>query len=1400
MPSVSNTPVKLSPIAEQVAECYALVYPEAPGRSKALQWINRARKATTGESGFKSTQLNEAIEELVAAQVLLPSVEGVRGVAARGPLALLGNLTRFCVSAHERGTAKLILNELEQSSHGPGYGSHYSYRPNFNSFEHLEQQVRLALIGDTFERLANERLPAHIWIWLTEPRAKPYLERLPMEHRQVACTFGLSYLIHFLHPTQEFAKSCESVAPNERDRAFLARVYAFQGKFKKAITLIKSIELKSPQIKHVQMECQALRAMISTLKGDDQAALASIEATLEIERNGSRKRILYPDTLCFSIALFSLVRLDTTESRALLKSLIAARTKLKIESDMDLLLLAAENADKPVSHSGSFYVPGSPSIISALYAIASRWHSNYNYPESHTGIHYWLQMITRQASQSGYHWVVAELQTVLEASFTNSEQLEPDIRALFAEQSANARREAMGAQSLTHLVTPIEPWEYSLRELEQLALKSKRPETQKKKDTTAKARRLIWQLSDHHGSAVEVTPVEQTRGKNGEWSSGRRVALKRLLEQADTMEHLIDQDLKASRSIQKVASYGWGGATTYETTQRTTYQLVGHPGVYDPQGERVDVVERPPVLHLSEADGTIRLIVEPELKSGHYLSELDAGNRRLNVTHFTAAHRRIDEAIPAAGLRVPSNASDRLHSLLNSLAGDISVQGDTDVAEDSLVEGDSAPLLAIEPFGSSLRVRIRVEPLPASGTFFDAGTGGSVVYVQTATGSQSVQRDLDMENTHVQNMVMQSSVLASHYDGRPHMVLDETLDALELLEEAQEAGIRCLWPEELPFRIKARANVKQVNLSVKSGKDWFTASGSLALGDTGEDLTLERLLKLVTEQPGTRFIELGNGDFVSLSTTLKQQLDTLQAFSRPKRDDSSAPQIHPMALLALDPLIDNATIKADKTWKQLRQRISDALTQTPTVPAALQAELRTYQQEGFAWLAQLGQIGAGACLADDMGLGKTVQALAVLLSRAEGGPTLVVAPTSVVGNWLQEAQRFAPSLKMLVYADITQQRHAMLTDISAFDVVVISYGLLVNDIEYLEKVHWHSVVLDEAQSIKNAATRRAKCARQLHADFRIVTTGTPVQNNLMDLHSLFAFLNPQLLGSETAFRRRFALPITRDNDLHAREQLQMVVSPFLLRRHKRDVLKELPARTEITLDVKLSGEEALLYETIRQEALASLEQGSSESQDIGKQKFIILSYLTKLRRLCCNPSLVSPGWTGPTSKLDVFSDTLAELIASGHKALVFSQFVDHLKIIEQHLIAQSISYQYIDGSVPAKQRTSRVSAFQGGVGDVFLISLTAGGTGLNLTAADYVIHLDPWWNPAVEDQASDRAHRLGQQRPVTIVRMVTTGTIEEQIQVLHGSKRDLADSVLAGADSPAFDTDTMIRLLKGSAD
>jgi len=467
------------------------------------------------------------------------------------------------------------------------------------------------------------------------------------------------------------------------------------------------------------------------------------------------------------------------------------------------------------------------------------------------------------------------------------------------------------------------------------------------------------------------------------------------------------------------------------------------------------------------------------------------------------------------------------------------------------------------------------------------------------------------------------------------------------------------------------------------------------------------------------------------------------------------------------------------------------MSQEPKVPKAFEADLRPYQEEGFQWMARLAEAGFGACLADDMGLGKTVQALALLLRRGKAGPALVVAPTSVCANWAAEILKFAPALSVRHLSE--GDREQTLDSLEPMDVLLCSYGLLHTESERLKAIEWSTVILDEAQAIKNAFTKRSQAAMELKAGFRLILSGTPLENHLGELWNLFRFINPGMLGSLDAFQRRFQTPIERDKDPEALHRLRRITAPFLLRRTKGQVLEELPTRTEITLELEPSAEETAFLEALRQKSLETLDaEKSAEGQTMQ-----VLAAITRLRRACCNPSLVQPELHIESSKLTAFLELAEELRENRHRALVFSQFVDHLSILRKALDDRGFAYQYLDGSTPAKARLRSVQAFQQGEGELFLISLKAGGTGLNLTGADYVIHMDPWWNPAVEDQASDRAHRIGQTRPVTIYRLIIKGSIEQKIVGLHQSKRQLADQLLDERTSTArLDAQALLSLLR----
>jgi SNF2 family DNA or RNA helicase len=613
---------------------------------------------------------------------------------------------------------------------------------------------------------------------------------------------------------------------------------------------------------------------------------------------------------------------------------------------------------------------------------------------------------------------------------------------------------------------------------------------------------------------------------------------------------------------------------------------------------------------------------------------------------------------------------------------------------------------------------------------------------------------------------------------------------LELLEVLQELAdvVQIEWPAGVKFRVSRAYGVEDLQVSLGRQRDWFVADGGLRLDD-GTVLELRRLLDATRAGHG-RFVPLGEDGFLALSENLARRLNEVALL-----DDanSGAAKLPLTAALALADATEGAHLQATEEWQQAIQRIQEALALQPEPPTTLQAQLRAYQVDGFQWLARLAHWGGGACLADDMGLGKTLQALAMLLRRAPEGPALVIAPTSVCQNWLDEAQRFAPTLRVQWFNGAN--RAALLEAVGPYDVLVCSYTLLQQEIESFQEKSWHSVVLDEAQAVKNFSTKRAQAVLALKADFRLAVTGTPVENRLEELWMVFRFLNPGLLGSRERFLERFATPIERSNNAEVRAHLRRLIAPFILRRTKSEVLTELPPRTEITLSVEPEADESAFHEALRQNTLATLADATVPAN---RKRFQVLTELMRVRRACCHPQLIAPETTVSSAKLKAFADLVTELVANRHKALVFSQFVDYLSLLRAQLDSMGIRYQYLDGSTPAAERAQRVQAFQGGAGELFLISLRAGGVGLNLTAADYVIITDPWWNPAVEDQAASRAHRMGQERPVTVYRLVVKGSIEERIMQLHGEKRALAEGLFTGEEfGGAWSVDDLMQLLRG---
>jgi SNF2 family DNA or RNA helicase len=462
-------------------------------------------------------------------------------------------------------------------------------------------------------------------------------------------------------------------------------------------------------------------------------------------------------------------------------------------------------------------------------------------------------------------------------------------------------------------------------------------------------------------------------------------------------------------------------------------------------------------------------------------------------------------------------------------------------------------------------------------------------------------------------------------------------------------------------------------------------------------------------------------------------------------------------------------------------------------PTGFRGRLRPYQERGLAWLSFLGGLGLGACLADDMGLGKTIQLLALLVAeRAQGrdrsgrpAPTLLVCPMSVVGNWQREAERFAPDLEVHVHHGAERLAGEDLTRaVAEADLVLTTYGLAVRDQRALTAIEWGRVVLDEAQNIKNAAAKQAQTVRALKATQRVALSGTPVENRLAELWSIMEFLNPGLLGSAGAFRGRYAVPIERDGDEQAAAGLRRATQPFLLRRLKTDrsIIADLPAKVEMKVLCNLTAEQASLYQAVVDDMLARIE----ESDGI-ERKGLVLATMSKLKQVCNHPAqLLRDGsrLAGRSGKLARLEETLEEVLAGGDKALCFTQFAELGELLRAHLSGRfGREVLFLHGGTPKRRRDAMVARFQDEPEPaLFVVSLKAGGTGLNLTAANHVIHFDRWWNPAVEDQATDRAFRIGQRKDVQVRKLVCVGTLEERIDAVIEDKKALAELVVGSGE------------------
>ena len=624
----------------------------------------------------------------------------------------------------------------------------------------------------------------------------------------------------------------------------------------------------------------------------------------------------------------------------------------------------------------------------------------------------------------------------------------------------------------------------------------------------------------------------------------------------------------------------------------------------------------------------------------------------------------------------------------------------------------------------------------------------------------------------------------------------------------------------------------------------------LELSMTVGDMSREDLIDILSRyNKKKKFYRLKNGAFVNAADsgldTVEELRTGLQLTDKQMKQDRI--EVQKYRALYLDAqLKENPVVSAvkDKSFKSLVRNMKTVEDNDFEVPESLDKVLREYQKRGFLWIKTLRHNGFGGILADDMGLGKTLQVIAFLLSEflerkntdienitlkeatvlnvqsetksetaevqeadfdeAMNGQTgklqrntLIIAPASLVYNWSSEIQRFAPELTVRMVTGTAAERRMVLTEAGTEDILLTSYDLLKRDISEYEKYQFQCEIIDEAQYIKNANTQAAKAVKEVQAEFKLALTGTPVENRLSELWSIFDYLMPGFLYSYKKFREEVEIPAVQNSDEDAMKRLQKMIRPFVLRRLKKEVLTDLPDKLEENMFVQLTGEQQKLYDAHVKRMMLMLDKQSEE--EFKTSKITILAELTKLRQICCDPSLVFTDYKADSAKTEMCLNMICNAVASGHKILLFSQFTTMLDHLANRLEEEKISYYMLTGATSKEKRAQMVESFNNDDTQVFCISLKAGGTGLNLTAADIVIHFDPWWNLAVQNQATDRAHRIGQKNVVNVYKLIVKDTIEENIMKLQEKKRELADQILEGEglNGSSLTREELMELLSG---
>lgn len=654
-----------------------------------------------------------------------------------------------------------------------------------------------------------------------------------------------------------------------------------------------------------------------------------------------------------------------------------------------------------------------------------------------------------------------------------------------------------------------------------------------------------------------------------------------------------------------------------------------------------------------------------------------------------------------------------------------------------------------------------------------SGSRATQVFEEKTGTRIAIDRDWK-EEQQSGNLLLQRRLIRTRLPGEftPRRGISHLDWLYDELPEIIKDGYTCFGEDKL-LSLKINRSAPTVSMNIYSGINWFDVDINIKFGR--DNLPIQNFLKAVRD--GRKYIQVNNGEFVKIPDHWFPKWKNFAGLLTNENKSLKLSPVHIPFIEELESIIDE--VQGDKNYSKIKERINN-INKIPEykIPDLLMGNLRPYQVEGFRWLRFLYELGLGGVLADDMGLGKTIQALTFLIflfKKKNTPPALIVMPASLIFNWVHEIKKFAPHFSFIEHTGMNRSEDISL--IKNTEIILTTYGILRKDWPLFRQIRFSAIILDESQNIKNPLSISFKAVNKLQSEFRLALSGTPIENTTIDMWSQMSFANPGMLGKLSWFRKNYAIPIEKDGNMEKASQLQKILRPVVLRRTKEVVEKDLPPKIEHVVFCNMTPEQADFYNNIRDDYRDRLMREIDEN-GLNRSKLRVVEYLTRLRQASNHPRLLKAGLDIPSGKMNTLMNLVNDITSEGHKVLIFSQFVKMLGYVRQELVRENIRFSYLDGST--RNRESVVSDFQLDPKiQVFLISIKAGGTGLNLTAAEYVIQVDPWWNPAVENQATDRAHRIGQDKKVFVHKLITHGTVEEKILQLQERKKNITSNIIS---------------------